>query len=189
MTIRSLSLLPLVTVALYLSATTPLAAQGRGRGGGGMSQVDHPASGPSGASSQAGSTSSAKGRDQAAHGSGESAVSDKLAENTRLTSKVASLLPAGTNIQDAAKGFKNLGQFVAAVHVSHNLDIPFDQLKSEIQTKGSLGKAIHALKPDLTNKAVKEAVDTAEKEAKQDVETSEGKMAKSETSTSGGAQK
>jgi len=29
--------------------------------------------------------------------------------------------PPGTNLQSAATGFKNLGQFVAAVHVSHNL--------------------------------------------------------------------
>jgi hypothetical protein len=38
---------------------------------------------------------------------------------------------------------------VAAVHVSHNLGIPFDQLKAKMigPPKESLGKAIHALKP------------------------------------------
>jgi hypothetical protein len=40
------------------------------------------------------------------------------------------MLPAGMTVTDAAQGFKNWGQFVAAVHVSNNLGLPFDQLKS-----------------------------------------------------------
>src|SRR6516165_6731419 len=58
-----------------------------------------------------------------------SSISEKLSDNTKLADKLKGLLPSGTNLETAAKGFKNLGQFVAAVHASHNLDIPFDQLR------------------------------------------------------------
>lgn len=87
--------------------------------------------------------------------SGHGSISQKLASNTQLASKLQSLLPPGTNLQTAAQGFKNLGQFVAAVHVSHNLGIPFDQLKAKMTGPGaeSLGKAIHELKPDADAKA------------------------------------
>jgi hypothetical protein len=48
----------------------------------------------------------------------------------------------------ASAGFRNLGQFVAAVNVSSNLGIPFDQLKTKMVTDGkSLGQAIQLLKP------------------------------------------
>ncbi len=95
-----------------------------------------------------------------------SSVSEKLTDNTKLASKLQGLLPAGTNLQTAAQGFKNLGQFVAAVHVSHNLGIPFDQLKAKMMgpPKESLGKAISQLKPTAnakteTKKANSQATD------------------------------
>jgi len=83
-----------------------------------------------------------------------SSVSDKLSDNTKLAGKLQGLLPEGTNLQQAAQGYKNLGQFVAAVHVSHNLGIPFDQLKSKMigPPSESLGKAISQLKPDVKAK-------------------------------------
>ena len=79
-------------------------------------------------------------------------------------------MPPGTDLQAAASGFKNLGQFVAAVHVSHNLGIPFDQLKAKMQgpPTESLGKAIHELKPDADAKA---QTKTAESEAHQDMDS------------------
>jgi hypothetical protein len=106
-----------------------------------------------------------------ASSSGTNTVSDKLSDNTKLASKLSSLLPQGTNLQTAAQGFKNLGQFVAAVHVSHNLGIPFDQLKAQMigPPKESLGKAIHALKPDANSKT---ETKTANKQAKQDIHDS-----------------
>jgi hypothetical protein len=104
-------------------------------------------------------------------GSKESSVSDRLQDNTKLSSKLQSLLPAGTDLQQAAQGFKNLGQFVAAVHVSHNLGIPFDQLKAKMigPPSESLGKAIQALKPTANSK---EEASKAEKEAKHDMDDS-----------------
>ena len=79
------------------------------------------------------------------------------------------MLPAGMNVEDAANGFKNFGQFVAAVHVSKNLNIPFDQLKGAMITNHmSLGDAIHALKPEVTKEDAKVEAKKAEDKAKED---------------------
>lgn len=67
--------------------------------------------------------------------------------NPKLVTQLQGLL-GSLPVDQAAKGFTNQGQFVAAVHVSHNLDIPFADLKSKLVTDGAtLGSAIHALKP------------------------------------------
>lgn len=78
-----------------------------------------------------------------------------LDHNTALSSNLEKLLPSGTTAKEACSGFKNLGQCVAAIHVSHNLDIPFADLKGKITGDGSesLGKAIHEFKPDANAKA------------------------------------
>lgn len=48
----------------------------------------------------------------------------------------------------AATGFKNQGQFVAAVRVSDNLGIAFADLKAKMVDEGlSLGRAIQELRP------------------------------------------
>jgi hypothetical protein len=109
------------------------------------------------------------------HGSsheGHKTAGQLLTQNTKLASKLQGLLPPGTDLQAAAAGFKNLGQFVAAVHVSKNLGIPFDQLKAKMigPPSESLGKAIHQLDPSANAKA---AVKTAEKQAHQDIESTE----------------
>src|SRR5260370_8966675 len=77
-----------------------------------------------------------------------------IASHPGLSARLQSLLPAGTNLQTAAQGFKNLGQFVAAVHVSHNLGIPFDQLKAQMMgpPKETLGTAIAQLQPTANAK-------------------------------------
>jgi hypothetical protein len=80
----------------------------------------------------------------------------KLTNNTALQSKLTANLTAlgykGTVFQ-AAYGFKNLGQFVAATNVSKNLGIPFDQLKVQmtglaVDANGTVTKA--NLNPDGT---------------------------------------
>jgi hypothetical protein len=69
-------------------------------------------------------------------------------KNPKLVAKVQPLLPGGLSVEQAAAGFKNQGQFLAAVHVSHNLGIPFNDVKTKtLSDGGSLGAAIHALKP------------------------------------------
>jgi hypothetical protein len=75
------------------------------------------------------------------------------------------------SLESAAQGFRNQGQFIAALHVSKNVGIPFDQLKTEMTGSNhrSLGQAIETLKPNAD--ATKE-VKTAEDEAKEDVNAS-----------------
>lgn len=104
--------------------------------------------------------------------SGHKTAGQLLTQNTKLASKLQALLPPGTNLQTAAAGFKNLGQFVAAVHVSKNLGIPFDQLKSTMlgPPAESLGKAIKTLDPNANTKS---ALKTANKQAHQDLENTE----------------
>lgn len=74
-------------------------------------------------------------------------VQQKLQRNTNLAAKLQSRLPAGTDLNTAAAGFRNLGQFVAAVNVSNNLGLDFPTLKTAMVTDGkSLGQAIQAQK-------------------------------------------
>ena len=57
-------------------------------------------------------------------------IAQKIASKPNLNSKVRSLLPQGMSLNQASKGFKNQGQFIAALHVSQNLGIPFADLKT-----------------------------------------------------------
>jgi hypothetical protein len=88
----------------------------------------------------------------------------KLQKNTNLAAKLQSRLPAGTNLQTAASGFRNLGQFVAAVNVSNNLGIPFTELKTRMVDRNmSLGQAIQDTRPRTTDTTV--IVSRAERDA------------------------
>src|SRR5262245_18448531 len=101
--------------------------------------------------------------------SGKKDVATRLRENPDLASKLQGMLPAGMSVDSAANGFKNLGQFIAAVHVSKNLGIPFDQLKGAIVTNHmSLGDAIHGLKPEITQEAAKLEAQKAEEQAQKE---------------------
>ena len=88
---------------------------------------------------------------------GQKTPSELLQQNKNLSSKLNAILAkeglTTAQIQQAPNGFKNLGQFVAAVHVSQNLGISFTALKTDISTGDSLGQAIHAIKPDVDSQA------------------------------------
>ena len=75
-----------------------------------------------------------------------------LAQDKKLLEKVAILLkhqnPPVTDFQSASQGFQVLGQFVAAVDVSHKLRIPFDQVRTQMLATSCLGKIAHILNPD-----------------------------------------
>jgi hypothetical protein len=98
-------------------------------------------------------------------------ISQRIDRNPRLAARLQALLPDGMTLDKAAEGFKNQGQFIAALHVAHNLDIPFDQLKADMTgaNKYSLGKAIHELKPTADAAA---EVKKADHEADTDIEAS-----------------
>lgn len=148
----------LTAAAVFAFMAMPVFAQHAG---------GHGMSGTHGSSTAAHGNSADAKADKGSSSNGS--VSERLTDNTKLASKLQSLLPAGTNLQTAAQGFKNLGQFVAAVHVSHNLGIPFDQLKAKMigPPKESLGKAIQALRPAASST---EESKKAEKQAKQDMD-------------------
>lgn len=89
-----------------------------------------------------------------------------VAHNPQLAARLQKLLP-GVDLQAASAGFSNLGQFVAAAHVSNNLGIPFDQVKAKMLKEGmNLGEAIQALRPTAD---VKAAAGGAEKQASADL--------------------
>jgi hypothetical protein len=170
---------------LFCFSGLPLVAQGRGGGGGmGMGQAGGAGmgrgpmeNGPMG-SRQPGMDNTGANRSnsdstgQMSSSSGKTA-SQLLTQNTKLSSKLQSLLPAGTKLQDAASGFKNLGEFVAAVHVSNNLNIPFNQLKGKMTSGDSLGKALQTLNPNLSHKEIKSQVKKGKHQAKEDFKASQ----------------
>lgn len=112
-------------------------------------------------------------------------MNQQLTKNTALAGKIATLtkMPAS----QACSGFKNLGQCVAAAHVSQNLGIGFACMKADmtgvaapsadncpvspnVSGKGmSLGKAIQTLLPTANSKL---EAKKANKQAEQDIKDS-----------------
>jgi len=115
-------------------------------------------------------------------------ASEQLAANKdqskKLASELQALLPPRTKLEDACTSFKELGDCVAALHVSHNLKIKFNCLKWDLTAvqpapgnvssctapEGGkalgLSKAIHTLKPDADAKT---EARTAERRAREDI--------------------
>src|SRR5262249_28957263 len=108
------------------------------------------------------------GQPQIAHEPKTVDLGSRIESNTALAARVKPLLPEGTTMAQASSGFKNQGQFIAALHVAHNLNIPFDQLKTRMtgSESMSLGAAIHAAKPELSQAKANEEAKKAEREAK-----------------------
>jgi hypothetical protein len=81
-------------------------------------------------------------------GVGLSPVQEKLVRNKELTRELQTRL-SGEDVVSAAEGFKDLPQFVAAAHVSHNLRIPFAALKAKLLAakRTGLRQAIQELRP------------------------------------------
>jgi len=108
----------------------------------------------------------------------ETKFDERIQNDAKFRSRIQSLLPPGTDLKTAESGFRNYGQFVAALHVSKNLNIPFDQLKAKMtgvtatsstvktsSTPMSLGTAIHALRPDMSVNKANEEAKRAERQA------------------------
>ncbi|GAC1439024.1 MAG: hypothetical protein NVS1B11_33610 [Terriglobales bacterium] len=135
-----------LSLAVLFYATTAL-AQHAPTGGVGREKASH-----GHARGKAGSyaTSSSHGK----------TMNEILSKNTKLSGKLQSL--TGMPATQACSGFKNLGQCVAAAHVSKNLGTSFACLKSDMTGQAaqgttcpagtgtkrmSLGKAIQTLDP------------------------------------------
>jgi hypothetical protein len=107
-----------------------------------------------------------------AHQTGD--VAERIEHNTALKARIETLLPPGMDLRTAASGFRNQGQFIAALHVSKNLNIPFTELKARMTGTNpeSLGRAIHDLKPEISDKDANKAAEKAEREARNTEKTS-----------------
>ena len=71
-------------------------------------------------------------------------IAAKIASKPQLNAKISAMLPKDMTLNQASTGFKNQGQFIAALHVSQNLGCDcFKQLQTDMTTKRmSLGQAI-----------------------------------------------
>jgi hypothetical protein len=180
----SIAVLSIAATVLWLAASAPASAGQRGRGGGPPPQVpaSHPAPQSHGGGHGNGHAPDHPGNAKAGSSSTSTpSFVSRMQRNPQLTSRLTPLLPSGMSLESAAQGFRNQGQFIAALHVSKNVGIPFDQLKTEMTGSNhrSLGQAIETLKPNAD--ATKE-VKTAEDEAKEDVNASNrGRKAGSDT--------
>ncbi len=166
--------LKLAIAVLALSAFAFAQRGGRG-GGSAMGGTMGGGAGMSGSHSAGSDMGSTHGQGQMGQSgqmgqqnAGPRTPTDLLNQNTKLSSNLQKLLPQGMTPQQACSGFKNLGQCVAAIHVSNNLGIPFTDLQSKMTGSGavSLGKAIKDLKPTANAKA---ETKKAQKQAKQDL--------------------
>ena len=162
-----------IAVALWLTPSSLALAGQRGRG---APPAHVPANHPTPQSHGGDHGAGAAHGPNTEHAGSQSPSSfvSRMQSNPQLTSRLTPLLPSGMSLESAAQGFKNQGQFIAALHVSKNVGIPFDQLKSEMTGSNhrSLGQAIETLKPSAN--ADKEAK-TAEDEAREDVRASNGR--------------
>lgn len=114
-------------------------------------------------------------------GSHRMTMDQQLSRNKNLSTTIQHL--TGMDPQTACDGFKNLGRCVAAAHVSNNLHIPFDCLRSDMlgkaptitgcptgtgTSKMSLGKAIQTLRPDADSSSESKK---AQQQADQDLKS------------------
>jgi hypothetical protein len=175
-----------LSLAVVLYATATFAQHGHSSSGAGGS-MGGTMSGASniGHSSNASDHGNAGNLNSSSSGSSHKATVDSiLSKNPAIGDKIQSL--TGEPASQACTGFKNLGQCVAAAHVSKNLGITFDCLRSDMTgtapqstsncpadtgTKGtmSLGKAIQTLDPKADQKSESKKAET---EAQQDLKNS-----------------
>lgn len=148
-----------VTLAGALCCSVALAQHGHG---GGMGQAS--AAGMGHGPSDHSMNTHEGGNSGSMHGM---TVDQQLSRNTKLAGKIDHL--TGMNAQQACSGFKNLGQCVAAAHVSKNLGISFACLKADMtgiaapsgsscpagtgSKSMSLGKSIQTLRPTADSKS------------------------------------
>jgi hypothetical protein len=87
-------------------------------------------------------------REDQAQGRGQLTVAERISANPELKTRLEAMLPSGMTLADAADGFRNQGQFIAALQASKEGNISFAALKTEMtgENQLSLGQAIEKLK-------------------------------------------
>jgi len=149
--------IPMLALAVLLYSGAALAQHGHGAGAGmGHSSMGRGMSAPS-----------------HGHGDGKSSgvrgttMTGPMKINPTVAGKIEKM--TGMPAQQACQGFKNVGQCVAAAHVSKNLGIRFDCLRADMtgtapsnptlcpagtgSGKMSLGKSIQTLRPTANHSA------------------------------------
>jgi len=175
---KSMTFFLSLTIVSYFSVVSMHA---QGKGGGHAPSIDqgHGQSGNQNHGKSTSSQQSGNSSGQQSKTTWETKFSERLASDPAFKTRIMNLLPPNTDPVAAASGFKNHGQAIAAMHVSHNLGISFHQLKAKItgvstneagQTVNSepmsLGKAIHELRPTIPVNQANEEAGKAEKQAK-----------------------
>ncbi len=82
-------------------------------------------------------------------------IAANIARNPQQKTRLEAMLPSGMTLEQGAAGFRNQGQFIAALETSKNQNISFTALKAEMTGANalSLGQAIEKLKPSTTTVA------------------------------------
>jgi hypothetical protein len=82
----------------------------------------------------------------------ERSIAANIAKSPQLEARLKAMLPSGMTMEQASEGFRNQGQFIAALEASKNQNIEFAKLKAEMTGENalSLGQAIQKLKPAET---------------------------------------
>jgi len=80
------------------------------------------------------------------------AIAENIARNPQQQARLQAMLPSGMTIEQASEGFRNQGQFIAALEASKNQNIAFVDLKAKMTGDNplSLGQAIQELRPAPT---------------------------------------
>jgi len=174
------SVLAFAVASLFTASAVAQHGAGRPAGaGGGMGHSS------TGMSNSTGSSNSSRGN---AAQSPTTLLQNNNHLDTHLTdalTKSGVTLPTG-GLQSACSGFKNLGQCVAALHVSKNLNVGFDCIKADMlgqapaagsgcpagtgSSKMSFGKAVSTLQPNADAKA---ETKKANKQASDDLKNAE----------------
>ena len=75
------------------------------------------------------------------------AVSTKISGNPEQLARIKPMLPEGLTLEQATAGFRNQGQFIAALNAAKNNGVKFVDLQKAMTVDGlSLGQAVKQLK-------------------------------------------
>jgi hypothetical protein len=78
----------------------------------------------------------------------DKSIAANIARSPRLEARLKTMLPAGMTLEQASGGFRNQGQFIAALEASKNNNIDFVTLKAAMTGDDalSLDQAVQKLK-------------------------------------------
>ena len=75
------------------------------------------------------------------------ALSTKISKNPNQLARFSAMLPEGMSLEQATTGFRNQGQFIAALNASKNQGVSFADLQTAMTVDGlSLGQAVKQLR-------------------------------------------